>query len=170
MTAPRWLRVGLVLFVALMVQLSVVENLRIWGVTGAALVVVPVAAGLLAGPERGAVVGFATGLAFDAFVTTPFGLTALVWTVTGYAIGVLGRNLVRSTAVGTAAFAATAGIGSTVLYVLVGTLLGQDHLLDAPVGRIAVVGAVLAAVAVLPVLPAMRWALTDPHDPVRPRR
>ncbi|QGG95707.1 rod shape-determining protein MreD [Actinomarinicola tropica] len=170
MTMPTWARVGLVLFVALMLQLSVVADLRLWGVTGNALVVAPVAAGLLGGPERGATVGFAAGLLFDAFVTTPFGLTALVWTVTGYATGLLGRNLIRSTPIGTIAFAVAAAIGSTTLFVLVGTLLGQDHLLDAPVVRILVVGALLAAGAVLLMQPAMRWALTDPHDPVHARR
>lgn len=170
MTMPTWARVGLVLFVALMVQLTLVSDLRILGVTGTGLVVAPVAAGLVGGPERGAVVGFAAGLLFDAFVTTPFGLTALVWTFTGYAIGIVGRNLIRSTPVGTLAFAAAGSAGSTAAFVLVGTLLGQDHLLDAPVVRIALVGALVAAVLVHLALPAMRWALLDPHDPVHARR
>lgn len=170
MTLPPWARVGLVLFVVLMVQLTILNDIQIWGVSGSALVVTPVAAGLVGGPERGALVGFAAGLLIDAFLTTPFGLTALVWTIAGYVVGLLGRNLIRSSTVAVVGLAALGAIASTFGFVVVGYLLGQGHLLDAPVARIAVVGAVVAGVAVLAVLPGMRWALTDPHDPVHVRR
>lgn len=170
MTLPAWARVGLVLFVVLMVQLTVLNEVRVWGVTGSALVVTPVAGGLIGGPERGALVGFVAGLLIDAFLTTPFGLTALVWTIAGYVVGLLGRNLIRSSPAAVVGLAALAAIASTVAFVLVGYLLGQGHLLDAPIAQIALVGALVAGIAVLAVLPAMRWALTDPHDPVHVRR
>jgi rod shape-determining protein MreD len=170
MTLPPWARVGLVLFVVLMVQLTVLDDVHLWGVTGSALAVTPVAAGLVGGPERGALVGFTAGLLLDAFLTTPFGLTALVWTITGYAVGLLGRNLIRSSNVAVVGLAALATVASIGAFVLVGLLLGQDHLLDAPVGRIALIGAAMAGVAILAVMPAMRWALTDPHEPVHLRR
>lgn len=170
MTLPPWARVGLVVFVGLMVQLTLVNAVTVWSVTGDALVVLPVAAGLVGGPEKGALVGFATGLAFDAFLTTPFGLTALVWTVTGYATGVAGRNLLRSSSWSVLAFAALAAPLSIAAFVLVGLILGQDHLLAAPLVAITVVSTVATVLAVPVAAPAMRWALVDPHDPVRHRR
>ena len=170
MTLPPWARVGLVLFVVLMVQIVLVDDVHVWGVTGSALAVAPVAAGLVGGPDRGALVGFVAGLLIDAFLTTPFGLTALVWTVTGYVIGLLGQNLIRSSRLAVVALAAVSAVASIAGFVLVGVLLGQEQLLDAPILRIAVVGAVVAGLAVLAVAPAMRWALTDPHDPVHLRR
>ena len=166
MTLPVWARVGLVLFVALMLQLTLVNDIELWGVTGSVLVALPVAAGLVAGPERGALVGFAAGLAIDVFLTTPFGLTALVWTVTGHVTGVLGRSLLRSSRPTVVGIAALAALGAMVGFLLVGAILGQDHLLDAPVARITAVGVLVAAVAVLPAVPAMRWAMTHPHDRV----
>ncbi|MBK5222268.1 MAG: hypothetical protein JJE52_05235, partial [Acidimicrobiia bacterium] len=159
MILPTWVRVGLVLFGVLMVQLVVINDLAVWGATGSALVTLPVAAGLLGGSIPGALVGFAAGLSIDVFVTTPFGLTALVWTITGYVVGVVGINLLRSskaTIVGLAALSAVASIGA---FVLVGAILGQDHLLRARLLPIAIMGALVAAISVLAVLQPMRWAL-----------
>lgn len=170
MTLPPWARVGLVVFVGLMVQLAVVNAVSVWSVTADALVVLAVAAGLVGGPEKGALVGFASGLAFDAFLTTPFGLTALVWTIVGYGVGVGGRNLMRSSSWSVVAFAAVAAPLSIAAFVLVGLILGQDQLLAAPILAITVVSTVVTVAAVPVAAPAMRWALVDPHDPVRHRR
>lgn len=170
MILPPWARAGLVVFVALMVQLTVVNEIRIWGVTGSLLVVTPVAAGLVAGPVPGALVGFAAGLLLDAFLTTPFGLTALVWTIVGHAVGVSSRNLIRSSPVAIVGFAAVSAVAAIGAFVVVGYLLGQTHLFAAPLLRIALVGGLVASIAVFAVLPPMRWALTDPHDPVHARR
>ena len=49
----------------------------VFGAHGDLLLLVPIAAGLTVGPERGAIAGFVAGLAVDLLVTTPFGLTAL---------------------------------------------------------------------------------------------
>jgi rod shape-determining protein MreD len=167
---PSWARAGLVVFVGLMFQLAVFNRISIWSVTGQALVVLPVAAGLVGGPERGALVGFATGLAFDAFLTTPFGLNALVWTITGFAVGVAGRNLMRSSSLSVVAFAALAAPLSIGAFVPIGLILGQDQLLAAPIIPIMVVSTVETALVVPLATPAMRWALVDARDPVRHRR
>ena len=170
MRLPSWVRVGLVVFVGLMLQLALVNSISLWSVSGQALVVLPVAAGLVGGPERGALVGFVTGLAFDVFLTTPFGLTALVWTITGFAVGAAGRNLMRSSAVSVVVFAAVAAPLSIAAFVLIGLLLGQEQLLAAPILPILVVSTVVTALMVPLAAPAMRWALVDPHDPMPYRR
>jgi rod shape-determining protein MreD len=166
---PAPVRFGLVVFAALVLQLSVVNRISIGGATADLLVVVAVAAGFVAGPERGAAVGFAAGLAFDLLLSTPLGLSALVYTVVGYVAGLVAANLIRDsrlTAFVLAALAAPAAMGA---WVVIGALFGQTHLLDAPLVRIAVANA-LVAVGTLPALLAsMRWALADPYDRVRQR-
>ena len=60
------------------------------------MLLLPIAAGYAAGPDRGAVFGFFAGLVADLFLPTPFGLSALVGCLLGYATGIATRGLVRS--------------------------------------------------------------------------
>ena len=82
------LRVALVIFIVLMVQQTVIVALRIGGAHPDLLWLLPITAALLDGPETGAIVGFWAGLAFDLVLPTPFGLSALVGCVLGYAVGI----------------------------------------------------------------------------------
>ena len=81
-------RVALVIFIVLMVQQTVMVALRVGGAHPDLLWLLPITAALLDGPETGAIVGFWSGLAFDLVLPTPFGLSALVGCLLGYAIGV----------------------------------------------------------------------------------
>ena len=63
--------------------------LRIDGVHPDIVWLLPITAALLDGPETGAIVGFWSGLAFDLVLPTPFGLSALVGMLLGYAVGSL---------------------------------------------------------------------------------
>ena len=167
---PPVVKVAAVVFVALLVQVGIVTRIEFWGVSGDLLVVLAVAAGFAAGPERGAVIGFVTGLSIDLILTTPLGLTALVFTVTAYVSGLVGGALIRSskaTAVGFTALAAPASVG---IWVVVGALLGQSHLLEAPLLAIAAMNLLVAVVTIPAMLPLLAWAVDDPHDPVRYRR
>lgn len=164
---PHQVRIALVVFVALLMQVSVVNRLPIAGVVGDLLVVVAVAGGFVAGPERGAFIGFVTGLSIDLFLTTPLGLTAIVFTAVGYVSGLVANNLIRSSKVTVLLLAAIAAPASTMAWVLVGALLGQVHLLEAPLLRIGLVSSVVAVAAVPLMLAVMRWAADDPHDRVR---
>ena len=89
MTGRAMLRVALVIFIVLMVQQTVMVALRIDGAHPDLLWLLPITAALLDGPETGAVVGFWAGLAFDLVLPTPFGLSALVGCLLGYAVGSL---------------------------------------------------------------------------------
>lgn len=168
-SVPVPVRLGLVIFLAIVVQLSVLNRIAVAGVTADGLVVVAVAAGFVAGPARGAAVGFAVGLGFDLLLSTPLGLTALVYTVVGYVAGVVASNLIRDSRLTAFALAAVAAPSAMGAWVVVGALFGQAHLLDAPLVRIAVVSAVGAVVLLPLVLAVMRWAVADPYDRVRQR-
>ena len=87
---------------------------------------VAIAAGLAAGPERGAVVGFAAGLAFDLLLQTPFGLSALTYALVGYLVGRLQDSVLRAAwwiPVATAAAASAVGV---ILFAVLGTVVGED--------------------------------------------
>ena len=164
---PVSVRVGLVAFCAVIVQLSVVNRVGIGGVTAEVLVVVAVAAGFSGGPERGAAVGFGVGLAWDLLLSTPLGLTAFVYTVAGYVAGLVAANLIRDSRLTAYLLAVLSAPVATLAWVVIGALFGQTFLLDAPLVRIALVNLVVSMAVVPMVLVAMRWAVSDPYDRVR---
>jgi rod shape-determining protein MreD len=85
------------LFGVLIVQTSLLEGLRATGIPTDALVLVAVVAGAVAGPERGAVIGFCAGMVADLFLQTPLGLSALAYCLAGFGVGVLSGNVIRAT-------------------------------------------------------------------------
>ena len=160
-------RVSLVLAVALVLQLSVAARLELFGVQGDLMLLVAVMAGLAAGPDRGASVGFAAGIAFDLLLQSPFGLSALTYVIVAYVIGSLQDTVLRAAwwiPVVTAVIGSTVGV---ILYGVFGTIVGQD-LLHPSLLKVAVVVAVLNALAAPLVLRVVRWA-TDTASSVRAR-
>jgi rod shape-determining protein MreD len=87
MLASTGVRTALVLLGALVLQVSLLGRLPVFGVTAELMLLVAIAAGLTGGPERGAIVGFAAGLLYDVTLHTPLGLSALVFALMGYAVG-----------------------------------------------------------------------------------
>ena len=67
MNQPR-LKVPLILLIALVLHTAVMGHLRVAGVAPDVMVLIPIVAGLAAGPERGAAFGFACGLAVDLVI------------------------------------------------------------------------------------------------------
>jgi rod shape-determining protein MreD len=125
--------------------------MRVWDVMPDFMLLVAVAGGITAGPTRGSALGFASGMLIDLFLPTPMGLSALVFTLVGYGVGVATTGVLRSAwyiPVLTAGAASVAGVG---LYAVVGWVLGEGTLTGHLATIAAVVGlsnAVLAPVAV----------------------
>ena len=116
-----------------------------------------VAAGVAAGPDRGAALGFAAGLAYDLMLQTPFGLSALTYAIVAYLVGGLQDSVLRAAwwiPVITATAASMAGV---ILYGVFGTVLGED-LIGYELVRIAVIVGLLNTIAAPVVVRAMRWA------------
>lgn len=157
-------RIAAVVFGALVLQVSLLSRFSFDGARPDILVLVAVLAGYLFGAERGAVVGFASGLAFDLVLTTPLGLSALVYALAAYVVGVATASVVRESRWVPIAVAALGSAGAVLAYAVVGQVLGEATLSGAPlaaiVGYVAVVNAVLAPLAVR----ALRWARTDDTD------
>jgi len=155
---PR-LRTPLLVLTALIVTLSVLTRVRIAGVMPDLMLLLAVAAGITGGQSRGAIVGFGSGLAIDLFLQTPLGLSALVFSMVGYAVGTAQTGILRSIwwiPVLTAFVASAAG---EVLFALAGAMVGETQLVSGRLWVVAlVVGATNALLAPLTVR-SMAWAL-----------
>ncbi len=159
MSARAVLRVALVIFVVLMVQQVLMVPLRIAGVHPDLLWLLPITAALLDGPETGAIVGFWSGLAFDLVLPTPFGLSALVGCLLGFAVGSL-TGSVDPRAVWLKPVAAVAGsVAADMLFAVLGAIMGQQQMVQIDFLALALVVGVSSLVLVLPVNRLMRWAL-----------
>jgi rod shape-determining protein MreD len=127
-----WLRVPLVLILALVLQVSLLSEFRIAGAHADLVVVIALACAMVAGAQVGAIVAFAAGLLVDLTVTTPFGLTALAYCLVAWGLGrVLTGVLHPVWWVPPLALAAGAAV-EVGLYALLAAVVGRTELLDTP--------------------------------------
>ena len=163
-----WGRTILVVFCALVLQVCLFSRFSFEGARPDIMILLGITAGYQSGPERGAIIGFSSGLAFDIVLTTPLGLSALVYSVVGYGAGVATSGMVRSSKWTGSAVAAIGSAVGMVLYALLGALLGMPTLsgpsLATIVVLVAAVNAALAPVAAR----ALAWAKTDDRDRRQP--
>jgi rod shape-determining protein MreD len=76
-----------VVVVAVLLQSTVLAELRLAGVRPDLLVLTVVAVAMASGPTSGAVFGFSAGLVGDLLFDLPVGVSALVYTAVGFAVG-----------------------------------------------------------------------------------
>jgi rod shape-determining protein MreD len=137
--------------VALILQTTLLARVRVFGVMPDVMLLLAVAGGITAGPTRGATLGFASGMLIDLFLPTPLGLSALVFTLVGYGVGVANTGVLRSAWYIPVLTAGGASVAGVTLYALIGSVLGE-RMIDGHLVTIAVVvglsNAVLAPVGV----------------------
>ena len=151
------LRAGLVLVLALAVQASFVAEMDVFGAHGEVLLLVPIVAGLTAGPERGAIAGFAAGISVDLLVQTPFGLTALTYCLVGYFVGALQAGVLRASWwLPVAASVAGSAVG-TVLFAVAVTVVGDVNAVNDDLVRVTLAVVAWNVVLVVPALRIARW-------------
>ncbi|HUS61403.1 MAG TPA: rod shape-determining protein MreD [Acidimicrobiales bacterium] len=160
--ALRNLRLPVVIFVALLAHTTVLPDVGPQGVRPDVMLLLAIASGIVAGPERAAIIGFVAGMLGGMFVQAPLGLAALVYSIVGYAVGTLQAQVLRASWWIPIASAAVATAVGTVLYALVGAVVGQSHLVSPELVTIALVAAALNAVLAIAVVPAIAWAFGDP--------
>ena len=83
----RLLVLAAVLVVAVLLQSTVLAGLRLAGVRPDLLVLAVVAVAMASDATTGAAFGFVTGLVADLLFDLPVGVSALVYTATGFAVG-----------------------------------------------------------------------------------
>ena len=162
-------RVLLVLFVAMVVQLSLGASISLAGVHPDVMLLTAVSAGIVGGEERGAIIGFAAGLLSDLFVQAPFGLAALSFTLVGYGTGLFRTAILRAPWWLVAAAAAVASGAGEILYAIIGAVLDQSQMVSDRLGPVVGVVGGLNGVVALVVVPVMRWAVFPGSRPA-PRR
>ena len=162
MNLPR-AKVPLLLLLFLVLHLTVLDHLHVFGVSPDAMLLLAVAAGIVGGPRVGALMGFAAGITLDLFLETPMGLSALVFCLVGYAVGNIQGGVLRASwwiPVLTALVASAAG---ELVYALVATVVGQPHLVTLHLlvvaGLVAGFNALVAPFA----LRLVRWSVAGPE-------
>ena len=147
MTIRMWGRLVLVAFGAVIVQVGLLNQIVVAGAHPDLFLLLAISAGIVAGPQRGAVVAFALGLVADIFVQTPYGLSSLCYVLVAFAMGMVTSTLPGRPTVGFLLTAAVlGGVGGTLLFAGLGTLIGQA---SAPRHQLVVVSAVVAAFCAL---------------------
>lgn len=152
-------RAFFVLLVVLVLQLTVALDIRVGGAHPDLILGLAVAAGLAGGTERGAIIGFFSGLALDLFLPTPFGLSALVGIVVGVAAGqLLAAGVDRTTwffVPGVAALGSAIGV---IMFAVLGAVLGQPDTLTVGLGAAVGVVAVVNGALGFAMVRACNWA------------
>ena len=113
-----------------MLQTTLFTHLRIDGVAPDIGLVAVLAVAYEDGADTGAIFGFIMGLAIDLFLTTPLGLSALSFAITGYAVGVFQAGMVRTTRGSRRSSAASAGSSVASCSSPSGAIVGQRGFLS----------------------------------------
>jgi rod shape-determining protein MreD len=159
MTADPRFRVPLVILTALLLQVTLLSRLRLFGVVPNLMLLIAVVGGITGGPVRGAVIGFAAGMAIDVFLETPLGLSALVFSIVGYSVGAVETGILRAAwwiPVLTAFVACAAG---EALFAVAAQVVGRPDLLSARLGVIVVIVGLTSAILALPAMRVVGWSL-----------
>ena len=159
MMIARLLRLGAVGVVALVLQVGLFDQVVVGYAHVDLLIVLAAASGVVLGSEEGATVAFFLGLIADLAVELPFGLSGLCFVLVAF-----GTGLAASATTGRdrhSADVALCVVGSglgTILYALLGALLGQPSMLGASTAVTVLVVVAGAIVLGYPCLAALRWA------------
>ncbi|MDQ1404279.1 MAG: rod shape-determining protein MreD [Actinomycetota bacterium] len=152
-------KVGAVVLVAIIVQRVFLDGVHLGGSHLDLMLLLPIAAGVAAGSETGAVVGFVAGAVADLFLPTPFGLSALTFSLLGFAVGSVQEGLLRAAWWITPVTAFVSSAVGVVLFALIGAVVGQAHFVRPALLGIAFVVALGNAALALPVVRVVTWAL-----------
>jgi len=163
------IKVLAVLLLGIAVQTCFGNDLRVDEVAPDFMLLLAVCAGLIAGPDEGAMVGFVAGLISDLFLQgTPVGLSALAACLAGYVVGWARANFLRPHPAIVPVVAAGGTALGVLLFVTIGYVVGQAQLV-APgekwVAEVALIEAFYAAIFALPAALLMGWALKEPSAP-----
>ena len=161
MSTGNWLRTGVVVLLALLVQQAVLDHMRIAGTHPDVMLLVAVAAGYVGGSGRGAVVGFAAGVVADLFLPTTFGMSALVGAVLAYCVGVATSSLVRSSVALQIVTGAAGTAAGLCMYATLGAVLGYPGMLKHDLVPALAVSTPVAALLAVPAMRLVAWAITS---------
>jgi rod shape-determining protein MreD len=159
MTGRDAAKVIVVVLLFLTVQQTLMLDIHVGGVHPDIMVLLPIAAGIVGGPSRGAIMGFGSGLVADLFLPTPFGLSALIGCLVGFGVGLSTVALDRAAWWLPPLAALGASAAYEVAYAAVGSILGQPQMLHVDIVGIVLVVSFVNAVLAVPAVRIVGWAL-----------
>jgi rod shape-determining protein MreD len=157
----RRIRLVLVVVTLVVLQTTVFTHLRIFGAVPDLSLVATVAVAYEEGPRSGALFGFAAGLATDLFLSTPLGLSALAFALTGYGVGLFQTGMIRESRGIASALGGVGGVVGNAIFLIVGGIAGHDELFAAHNLQIVIMASLYDAVVAIAVFPFVRWAVRD---------
>lgn len=157
MILRRTILLATLVVLSVLVEVSLLAPLPWWGATPPLGLVTVAGIAFVYGPVTGASVGFATGLLLDLAPPAEgtIGITALILTLVGYALGRVFDSDDRPWPVTTGLTAAAAGL-TVIVGAALGGLLGDPRVLWERVPSMTVAAAVYAGVLALLIVPAVR--------------
>ena len=144
--------VGALLYV---LRYALFVDFTVFGVHPELLLLFAVCCGLAGGPNFGVVSGFLAGLASDAFLTSPLGMSAFAFAVAGYLAGVASDDTTGTPLTTAVASAATSALG-LLLVLFLGRVLGELEVSFRHGLAVVVFGSLINALLALPVRRMLR--------------
>lgn len=163
----RALWFALIIITALLLQSTVFQQVRLIGVKPELMYLVTIVIAIMEGPQEGALVGFAGGMAQDFMLNTPKGITALTLTLLGYAMGMARQYIVSPSPLLPTMLVAVGTALGTGFYQIVRLLLGQlpGEGLSSGI-KVSVLAGVYGAI-LTPILYPLLRRLTERSRPMR---
>jgi rod shape-determining protein MreD len=165
-------RIAALAVVVVFLQIGVVSEVPVFGISVDLSPLMVAFVGLLCGSTLGAVTGFAIGLLVDLALVQTLGVTSLTFTIVGYWSGRLRELRDPQAALTPLLVGAAASAAAMVGYSLVEFLLGVDAPVSVDLVRQIVLGVLVNTVVALPMWALVRRSLEGglPEDPRRRRR
>ncbi len=165
-------RIAALAVVVVFLQIGVVSEVPVFGISVDLSPLMVAFVGLLCGSTLGAVTGFAIGLLVDLALVQTLGVTSLTFTIVGYWSGRLRELRDPQAALTPLLVGAAASAAAMVGYSLVEFLLGVDAPVSVDLVRQIVLGVFVNTVVALPMWALVRRSLEGglPEDPRRRRR
>jgi len=145
-----------VVVTALLLQSTIFAQIKLGGAKPELMYLVTVVMAMIEGPSSGAIGGFSAGMAQDFLLNDPKGITALVLTILGYAVGTV-RQFITTPSPALPTLVVGAGTAAGVLFYgfvafLLGTLPGDALFLL----RVAFLSAIYNAILTPLAYPVLR--------------
>lgn len=157
MVVRRIVLCGLLIMVSVVIEVTVLAPLDFPGATPSLVLVMVAAIAFAFGPVTGSASGFAAGILLDLAppATGTLGISALILTLVGYALGRVFDSDTRPVVLTTVLTAGAAAI-AIVAGAALGGLLGNPRIIWSDVPVMVLTGALYAAILALPIVPVVK--------------
>jgi rod shape-determining protein MreD len=171
-SGPLYARIAALAVVVVFLQIGVVSEVPVFGVSADLSPLLVAFVGLLCGSTLGAAAGFAIGLLVDLALFQTLGLTSLIFTLIGYWCGRLRELRDPQGALTPLLLGAAVSATSLIGYSVMEFMLGVDAPVSLELLRQILVGVVVNTIVAVPMWLLVRRALIGalPEDPRRRRR